>query len=65
MTSPKPTPPKKPEVSVSVEKPEAKRPYVRSPHLTNRPFGQHDGLKALREELNVGKNKRKTKKVGR
>ena len=50
MDAPKPRPPASKIVPISV--PEPKRPYIRRDHLTQKPFVDHEGLKALHEKMN-------------
>lgn len=41
----------------------ASKPFIRKPHLTQKPLAQHEGLTALRDQLTSGKKRPTSKKV--
>ncbi len=69
MNSPKPQPPKKnmtpAEPTPQESKPSTKRPFVRSAHLTSKPFQDSMELRALQSQLNRRDNKKINPKAKR
>jgi len=50
MDAPKPRPPAK--KMMPEPQPSEKKPYIRRDHLVQKPFVDHEGLKALQEKMN-------------
>lgn len=55
MDAPKPHPPAKRMIPES--QPSEKKPYIRRDHLSQKPFVDHEGLKALQEKMNKSTNR--------
>ena len=50
MDAPKPRPPAR--KMMPEAQPSEKKPYIRRDHLSQKPFVDHEGLKALQEKMN-------------